>query len=910
MPALAASIRRLTARPPAERRLGPFLLLEQLGHGGFAPVWLAREVYGHTELRSVALKLFALDGDGASPGKRRQIIEEARALCQVEHPSVVRFYSLPIDEAAGIVGLAMEHVAGRSLDRRLAAEGRLGVDEALALGIAIASALSAVHRAGVVHRDVKPANVVDAGGVYKLIDFGISAADPLTGPAEVDAAPAPAEGPSGADAVPATTPLDDSRREPEAGASTARARLPCGTVGYIDPVCTASGAEPNAASDLYALGAMLFECLTGLVPAVARSGEERWLRADVLEGRSPAPPLHEAAPDAPVGLARVVDALLAPERRARPATAEAVARALEDVRAERAGRARVLPEESVGPFRGLGRFEEGDRGVYFGRTSEIAAGVEMLRQHGFVVLLGPSGSGKSSLARAGVLPAVVDGALGARPARWQSAVLAPGRDPRAALVAALAPFVPGAAELGPEALLGALAERAAARDTGTILLVDQLEELATIAAPEGRAFALAFLAGAAELGLPGVRVLAAARRDLLDPLLALGDLGRAITRGLVLVEPLRDVAWAGIVAQAMGAFGYAFEDESVEADVLSELRGTEGAMPLVQFALTELWRRRDVGRRRITRAALTELGGIAGALERHADATLAQIEARRAGGLETARRILLALTTPQGTRRARAAADLRGLADAHAADALGALEQARLVVRADDGVTLAHEALLTQWGRLRAWVAEAREARLLAAEVERDAALWEADRDAVRLFRGRRLAHALELTGGELGGSPRALAFLRESRAAERRGRAFTAIAAVTLLLGVSGGVTAYVRAIRAEEAKTRVALASERRSREDADRTTREVVEAQAQIKALLQQLDASPPKDRILALQEKILDAPLARGLAPRPSPTPRAGASAVAPLAPEPPRPREVASAAPSAVPTTIKEQVRWE
>src|SRR5690242_6759764 len=164
MARLSPAIQRLVERPEAERRLGPFRLVEQLGHGGFAPVWLAREVYGSTDLRTAAVKLFALE-----PGGRRQIVEEARSLCRVEHPNVVRFYALPIDEALGVMGLAMEHVAGASL-----ADRRLSPAEALAAGIAVASALAAVHRAGLVHRDVKPANVVEAGGTYKLIDFGIA----------------------------------------------------------------------------------------------------------------------------------------------------------------------------------------------------------------------------------------------------------------------------------------------------------------------------------------------------------------------------------------------------------------------------------------------------------------------------------------------------------------------------------------------------------------------------------------------------------------------------------------------------------------------------------------------------------------------------------------------------------------
>ncbi len=80
-------------------------------------MWLAREIYGATELSAAAVKLFSLgarsSASAAAAALRRQILEEARSLCQVEHPSVVRFYSLPIDEERGVMGLAMECVAGR-----------------------------------------------------------------------------------------------------------------------------------------------------------------------------------------------------------------------------------------------------------------------------------------------------------------------------------------------------------------------------------------------------------------------------------------------------------------------------------------------------------------------------------------------------------------------------------------------------------------------------------------------------------------------------------------------------------------------------------------------------------------------------------------------------------------------------
>src|SRR4051812_46679394 len=366
MARVAPALRAFLELPPSERRLGPFQLLHPLGKGGFAPVWLAEEVYGETKLRTAAIKLFCFEQAGlglrtslSSPSsvtspeaqRRDQILEEARALCRVEHPNVVRFYALPTDEARGIVGLAMEHVAGTSLDERLAVAGGKGIPprEALAIGTALASALVVVHQAGLVHRDLKPANVIDAAGVYKLIDFGIASATmerprSRTSQREVIVAGIP---------IVSAEPIDEG---PET----------FGTHGYVDPACVGTGKPATPASDLYGLGVLLHECLTAMLPA-ADAGEPS---TAVIRGERRARPVRDRNPDVPPALAALVDALVDPDPEKRPRSAEAVAHDIERIRQELAGRARSLPSEEIGPFRGLGRFEEQDRDVFFGRSAE------------------------------------------------------------------------------------------------------------------------------------------------------------------------------------------------------------------------------------------------------------------------------------------------------------------------------------------------------------------------------------------------------------------------------------------------------------------------------------------------------------------------------------------------------------
>jgi serine/threonine protein kinase len=881
MARLAPSIKSLLDLPDRERRLGPFFLIEQLGRGGFAPVWLAREVYGMTELRTAAVKLFSLElgseGEALPSGRpsstgssaaRARIVDEARALCQVEHPNVVRFYALPIDEARGVMGLAMEYVAGISLDKRIADKTRLSVADTLAVGVAVASALSAVHRAGLVHRDIKPGNIIEAAGIYKLIDFGIAAADALGRPraavtrskpqiVELDDLPLEVMGSK----LSNLSNLEEAMTQLDEAAGTERmsfAGIRCGTVGYIDPICLSTVAPATPASDLYALGATLFECLTGHVPAAAAMPEGRGLKGEVLDGRAPAPPLLTIAPETPKGLAAIIDSLLAVERNERPPSAEWTAIRLEQVNRELSGLARKVPPESVGPFRGLGRFEQGDRDIYFGRASEVAAALEVLRGRGVTALVGPSGSGKSSLARAGVLPAVAEGALGGWPKRWDTALAEPGHDPRATVGEALSRFVPKAASLSPEALLVALAERAQTTGAGLLLLVDQLEELATLAKGPSQAWLAALLARLGEQPLPGVRAVVAARRDLLDPLLSLGQLGRTLVRGLVLIEPITELTWGDVIDQALAAYGYTLEDEALKQELLTELKVTASAMPLVQFALTELWHKRDTTNKKITREGLRSTGGIAGALERHADRTLAEIAGHRAGAELTARALLLALTTPQGTRAAMESKELYAAAGAGGREVAQAFERARLIVPGPGGVTLAHEALLTQWGKLRTWVAEAREDRLLAEELERDAARFRADAESVPLWQRRRLVIAeWLLRRGGVRISEAAVAFLKASRRAERRLRVLVYGSIATTLLSVAGGGVVYVRSVQAQEATTREAMREEQASRALAEKRMHEVQAAQARVDELLRDLADSPTKAQVMALQEEIREA-----------------------------------------------------
>lgn len=323
-------------------------------------------------------------------------MDEARSLCRVQHPNVIRFHTLSTDPKRGLMGLVMEFADGISVEKQLEKlpagdAGRVAL--AVEIGICVASALAAAHEAGIVHCNVEPSNIMFSDGTHKLINFGIAAS----------LRSAPESGEKSEDRR-AGLVLDDLPPESigrkastleKAGTDTVTPIA--GTIGYVDPVCVQTTSPPTTASDLYSLGATLYQCIAGDVPAVAtakRTGR-KGVDPKVVVGDAPAAPLAEVAPFTPPELAKLVDSLVAPKREDRPRSADAVRRALERVRSALAGRDRSLPPEERGPFPGLDRYEASDRDVFFARSAEIAGVLELLRKRGLIGIVGLSAASPS-----------------------------------------------------------------------------------------------------------------------------------------------------------------------------------------------------------------------------------------------------------------------------------------------------------------------------------------------------------------------------------------------------------------------------------------------------------------------------------------------------------------------------------
>ncbi len=382
------------------------------------------------------------------------------------------------------------------------------------------------------------------------------------------------------------------------------------------------------------------------------------------------------------------------------------------------------------PYKGLRAFTEQDAPLFFGRERFVTQLIDKLdetlrnNEPRLLAVIGASGSGKSSVLMAGLLPKLRKGALADSQSWVYLPPFVPGAHPLESLSATLTAELPSVSMTAIDEDLrnpnGRGLHRLAGRIGGyqrLVLYIDQFEELFTQTTDEAeRAQLISLLTTAITEPDGHLIVLLTLRADFYDRPLNYPELGALMDAHSISILPMALAEVFDAVQKPATAAGLTF-DEGLAADLVFEVREQPGSLPLLQFALDQLYKARTD--RRLTRSAYDAIGGVRGALAKHAEAVYAGLDSDEDRLL--ARTLFLRLiepgTTDQETVRRRASFSELVLTNPAKTDRLGAVTKAfvdaRLLVTNRSGdietVEVAHEALIREWARLEKWLEESRE---------------------------------------------------------------------------------------------------------------------------------------------------------------------------------------------------------
>lgn len=709
-------------------------LRQRIGAGGFGAVYTA-----HQQLvgREVAIKVI-LPQYANHPEFIRRFELEAQLVARLEHPFIVPLYDFWREPNSAY--LVMRLIRGGSL-ATLLHHAPLPLETCARLVDQIAMALSVAHRAGVVHRDLKPANILlDTDGNAYLCDFGIAK----------DLQSSNGHNP------------EDDILQPETGL--------VGSPAYLSPE-QVGNANISARSDIYALGFLIYQMLVGEHPYPS---DITILQLLQMQLRDAVPSIYEKRPDLPSGLDDIVQHATAknPEDRYadvlelsadlwRVATGVHLAMtpipiSLQDtleIASHQTLMVDPLPKQN--PYKGLRPFEEADADDFFGRTVLVERLLESLQERRFLAIVGPSGSGKSSVVKAGLLPALRRGKLPDSD-HWFISEMLSGPNPLDELRSALLSVATNV----PDTLLTLLetddeglakAVEAILPDDGVtqlVLVIDQFEELFTQVESEGvRTHVLKLITKAVSDRRSRLRVIITIRADFYDRPLLYSGFGDLVRQSTEVVLPMTHDELEQAIVGPPARLGIKLDKRLVSA-IIHEVGEQPGALPLLQYALTDLFERGNTSTLTFSHYHIT--GGVTGALARRAEELY---EGLAPAAQTAARHLFLRLVSvsenTDDTRRRVLWDEVVSLKARHpeVEAVIDLYGKYRLLTFDVDPINrvptveVAHEALLRQWERLREWLEDNREdihhhRRLIAAAHE-----WmNNNRDSSYLLTGNRLS--------------------------------------------------------------------------------------------------------------------------------------------------------------------------
>jgi WD40 repeat protein len=792
-------------------RIGRYRVSRLLGSGAFASVWLGVD---ETIDQPVTIKVLA-DNWAHVPDVRNRFVQEARLLRTADSDRVVRMYDIGVLDD-GRPYIVMSYADRGTLADRLDGSP-LPLRDALHLAVETARAVAVLHRLEVIHRDIKPSNILfqsapDGGERILIGDLGVA------------------------------------KSTAQASGFTASA----GTPGYMAPEQRDAGFGIDVRADVYGLGALTYHLTTGGL----------YDDVDGLTARIGQLGLPER-------LSHVLVRALADERERRWADAQAFVDALVELRTAIDQPAGVDPaaepprDTGECPYPGLAAFQPGQAAWFFGRGVLVAELVEMLgeRRHtgGIQAIVAPSGAGKSSLLRAGLL-SKLDGDALPGSAGWPRLVFSPTTHPLRVLAEQVANLTGGrtADELAADPRRCVSLVRDAA-DRGNsnrpvVVVVDQFEELFTLCADvhERRLF-IDILAEIAQRPRgdvsPAALVVAGIRADVYAACADYAPMRAALQDAPVIVGPMSDAELRDAICGPAREVGLDVEPGLVEL-LLRDLEAARladgeavntyaaGRLPLLAHALRSCWQQREGPV--LTVRSYQSTGGISGAIAASADRVYDALDAE---AKIMARSLFLRLVKIEkgmdDARRRLSYTDLVGTSrDPHRlASLIDRFTHARLLTRTRDEVEITHEALLRSWPQLRTWIDGDRAGHLIHQRLEDVADAWTPGDDS-GLYRGQRLDEVLAWTAetpwAELG--PKARAFLDASVRLRRRTKLLrAAIPTVISLLAVIATVAALALFAEQREASAQRDLAVYERIVAEADqlRTVDASVSAQLDVVA-----------------------------------------------------------------------------
>lgn len=693
---------------------------ELLGMGGFGAVYRARQ---DVVDREVAIKVI-WPAFANHPDFIRRFETEAQVVAGLEHPHIVPLYDYWREPDGAYI--VMRWLRGGHL-KDMIRKSAVPMDDISRILGQITAGLTLAHRYGIVHRDMKPENILldDDENAY-LADFGIAQILRDVQDADED--------------------LFGSMGSP----------------AYAAPE-QIRGDSTSPACDLYSVGVMLYEMIVGEhpFPELAEMTHTELLR---MRAEATLPSLMITRPDLPPTLDEVIQKATAINPADRYADAVSMARAFREAMGMGAGRGngasvRTTADHDVipNPYKGLRAFQEADATRFFGREGLIRRLVYRLQEDEiysrFLAVVGPSGSGKSSVVHAGLIPALKHGAIrGSK--NWYYVDMVPGSEPfqelESALIGVAADDIDNLMEtlLNDErGLFRAIEKILPDKDSELLLFIDQFEEVFTLVDdPDITEQFLECIFTAVTDEKSRLRLILTLRADFYDRPLLQPISSTLMQDRTEVVVPLTTQELERSIVEPARRVGV-YLDSGLVAAIITEVNEQPGALPLLQYSLSELFERREGNL--ITPNGYRQIGGVRGALAKRADEIYTGFDPRQQ---EAARQLFLRLITlGEGTEDTRRRALLSEVTSVSQNEevmrgVIDALGKSRLLTFDRDPATrsptveVTHEAIIREWGRLRSWLDESRNdvrfQRTLA-QLTND---WiEAGRDPSFLLRGVRL---------------------------------------------------------------------------------------------------------------------------------------------------------------------------